>query len=100
MEYLILAAIIFVAYKVFDTRCPNCNKFLSRTHIGSEEIDRWTGTKKVEVEIKTRDPKFNTERKTGSRTEYVPCTFVKIAHYYSCNHCGHEWYRTKKKELK
>lgn len=96
--FLIIVAVI--GYFVLRTICPNCKKVLCRTSLGSEEIDRWQGTKKVEVEIKQRAPNDNVERRVGSRTEHVPCTYIKLAHWYCCDKCGHKWYKTEKKEMK
>lgn len=87
---LIIAFIALVSlgiYLVSRDKCPNC-KSTKLTFKGSEEIDRWLGTKQI------------TERLASgkTKTKTVQTTFIKIKSYYLCNECNYSWAEITKRE--
>lgn len=102
-DWLMIALVAWAIgafYWYFLKPCPQCSQRFYRQYLGEEEIDRWVGTKKVEVSIKTKDRKFNNMVETGKRTEHVSTTYVKIRRFYCCKYCGYEWNKVVKKEMK
>jgi hypothetical protein len=69
-------------------RCPNCGSY-AYSYEGSEEVDRWVGTKKVREKV--GDNSF--------ADRHVTTTFAKIRHDYRCSSCGHQWSEMTKEEL-
>lgn len=60
------------------TRCPKCDS-ANVSYRGTEELDRWVGTKKVTESMGNG--------KTASRA--VSTTFEKVREHYNCIDCGH-----------
>ncbi len=68
-------------------RCSNCNA-VDYSFNGSEEVDRWVGTKNVREKVG--------ENSYTNRS--VSTTFVKIKSIYECLACNHVWSETVKRE--
>ncbi|TVZ37325.1 hypothetical protein P886_1666 [Alteromonadaceae bacterium 2753L.S.0a.02] len=73
----------------FRRRCPLCKQFDYRL-TGSEEVDRWVGTKRVRERLD--------DKRSVMRT--VSTTFVKIKNAYHCEKCQHDWTELVKRELR
>ncbi|MEV3818087.1 hypothetical protein RI537_18475 [Aeromonas salmonicida] len=69
-------------------RCPRCQDY-EYSYEGSEEIDRWVGSKKVREKV----------GKDTYADRHVTTTFAKIRNDYRCSSCGHPWSETTKEEL-
>lgn len=90
IKALVVAFIVLVLlgiYLIRRNKCPNC-KSTKLTLKGSEEVDRWLGTKQV------------TERLASgkTKTKTVQTTFIKIKSYYLCNECNYSWAEITKRE--
>lgn len=71
----------FIRWYFSRTKCKQCKK---RGYIrckGSQELDRWRGTKKVS----------ETTASGKTKTRHVQCTWVERRYYYICNNCGNEY---------
>jgi uncharacterized protein len=81
--------------KFIRNRCPKCKSTNFET-TGTEEVDRWRGTKVISPLVKVGG------HNSGSYTrkdKQVAVTYVKKAYSYRCRACQNEWVVQKKEEL-
>lgn len=71
----------------FRRRCPECRS-CDYSFQGSEEIDRWVGTKQVRERVG--------DKSYANRN--VSTTFVKIRTFFKCLQCGNSWSETMNQE--
>lgn len=45
MEWLLLIAVFLAIIGYVQIRCPKCYSLFTRSHLSTEEIDRWQGSK-------------------------------------------------------
>lgn len=69
-------------------RCPKCRSY-EYSFNGSEEIDRWVGSKKVREKV----------GKDTYAERHVTTTFAKIRSDFHCLKCGKSWSETVKQEV-
>ena len=73
----------------WNTSCPDCNKWFSRSLINTEEFSR-----RNDFETVTRRDKpsqLNESSSTWVRKEQVCITYLKHRNFYSCRKCDHDW---------
>ena len=70
-------------------RCPECRSS-EYSFNGSEEIDRWVGSKKVREKV----------GKDTYADRHVTTTFAKIRSDFQCLKCGNSWSEAVKQEVK
>jgi hypothetical protein len=68
-------------------RCPDC-KSTKHELVGSDEIDRWVGTKTVRVKVGDH----------SHANHVVSTTYVRIKNIFQCRECGHTWSEVFKRE--
>ncbi|MFB2927590.1 hypothetical protein [Aeromonas hydrophila] len=89
MYAISIAWFILALWNVFvRRRCPRCQDY-AYSYEGSEEIDRWVGSKKVRERV----------GKDTYADRHVTTTFAKVRHEYRCSNCGHQWAELVKEEL-
>lgn len=74
-------------HQVIRRRCPDCRS-TEHAALGTEEIDRWVGIKKVTENIgngKTRERHLNVTR-------------IKTRSFFKCGQCEKQWSETKEHE--
>jgi hypothetical protein len=83
----LLLSALSIWHLFFRRRCRQCRS-PNVSFRGSEEVDRWVGTKKV------REKLSNGQYTTRS----VSTTFVRLHQYYGCFDCQHSWAESLERE--
>ena len=80
---------LFLAFwnALIRRKCPKCHSY-DYSKQGSEEIDRWVGSKQERVRV---DKDTYANRSTTT-------TFVKIKYFFQCLQCENNWTETLKQE--
>lgn len=87
--YSVSIAWLFLAFwnALIRRKCPKCHSY-DYSKQGSEEIDRWVGSKQERVRV---DKDTYANRSTTT-------TFVKIKYFFQCLQCENNWTETLKQE--
>ena len=83
-------AVLWFWHRFIRRRCSECHQ-TSPWEVGSKEIERFIGAKKVR----------GTDGKGRTTTSHVSVTFAKIQHNYKCRNknCDNEWVEVSKREV-